>query len=224
MDRSNVLKESLGNFLRNAFDLMVLNWLWILCSLPVVTIGPATCALYSVTLKLCRDEAVYPVRDFFRGFRENFKQGVVLGILAILLAVVAAGDAFFALQQTGLFYTVFLVVSIMVAAVFLTVITYTFALQAMFRNPLKVHIRNAFSLAFVSPGKTVMMWLICLFPILAALLLPRIAVEMLGFLYLVAGVSGPVFLNSRVLRDIFDKVNGGPVIPAPPAEETDTDS
>lgn len=212
MKQSNTLKESLGSFLHNLWDLMILNWLWLLCSLPLITVGPASCALYYVTLKLVRGEAVYPVKDFFRTFRENLKPGLLLGLLAAALLVVAAGDAFFALQQTGMLQTVYLVIAVMVGALFLTLTCFTFPLQAMFENPLKTQLKNAFLLAFTAPGKTLLLWVIALIPVAAALLLPPVALQMLGFLYVILGASGPVFLSSRILRDLFDRVNGAPVI------------
>ena len=166
MEKSNPLKESLVTFLRNLWDLMILNWLWVLCSLPVVTIGPATCAMLTVTLKLARGEPVYPLKDFFRSFRVNFKPALLLGLLATVMLIAACGDVWFALQLKGFYQSLYLVVGILVAAIFLTVFSYTFALQAMFENPVKEQLKNAFKLAFVAPGKTVSMWLIWLFPVL----------------------------------------------------------
>ena len=125
MDQRSVLKDSLGMFLRNLWDLMILNFLWLLCSLPLITLGPATCGLYRVALKLARKEAVYPVKDFFRAFRDGLKQGTVLGLLA---------------------------------------------------------------------------------PVGLLLLLPPIALQMLGFMYIILGVSGPVYACCHILRDLFDKV------------------
>ena len=92
-------------------------------------------------------------------------------------------------------------------------ISYVFALQAMFENPLKVQLQNVFKLAFVAPGKTITMWLIWMSPILALVVLPPVAVGMLGFLYIIVGASCPAYLCSRILRNIFDLVNGRPVIP-----------
>lgn len=213
MEKTNPLKESLGNFLRNLWDLMILNWLWLLCCLPLVTIGPATCGLFAVTLKLVRGEPVYPVKDFFRAIRNNFKPGLLLGLLALAMLVVSCGDLYFAVQQTGALRSLYLVIGILIAAIFLTFSGYVFALQAMFENPLKIQIRNAFKLAFLSPGKTISIWLILLIPVLGGVLLPPIALRMLGFLYLVAGFSGPAYGASKLLRDIFDRINGAPVIP-----------
>lgn len=219
MDRQNKLKNSLLTFFHNLFDLMVVNCLWLLCSLPIITIGPATCGMYTVTLKLARDEAVNPLKDFLHGFKSNLKAGILLELICVLPLVIAAGDVWFALQQTGMMQSLYLALTAIAAMLFLILISYTFALQAMFENSLKQQVFNAFKLAAVAPGKTIGIWLILLIPVLAALMLPPVALKMLGFLYLVAGVSGPVYWASRILRNIFDRVNGTPVVEVPPTTE-----
>ena len=219
MDRQDKLKSSLLKFLNDLFDLMVLNWFWMLCCIPIITIGPATCAMYSVTLKLVRDEPVSLLKDFFRGFRENFKTGLVLGLAAVVLLVVAAGDAWFALQQVDWLKSMYLVIAVIIGVIWLIFISYTFALQAMFRAPLKVQILNAFKLTFVAPGKAIGIWLLLLLPVILALVLPPVALKMLGFLYLAVGISGPVYFASRIQRNVFDRVNGSPVVEGSSAAE-----
>lgn len=219
MKQQNKLKDSLLTFLQNLFDLTILNWLWLICCLPLVTVGPATCGLYAVTLKLARGEAVSPARDFFRSFRENLRPAFVLGVGVLALLAAAAGDVWLALQLQGSFQTLYLVVAMIIAVIALILLAYAFALQAMFDNPLKLQLANAFKLAVIAPGKTVGLWLILLIPVLAALVLPPVAVGMLGFLYIVLGVSGPVFAASHILRNIFDSVNGAPVVEPMPASE-----
>jgi len=219
MDRNNKLKDSLLKFLNDLFDLMVLNWFWILCCIPVITIGPATCALYSVTLKLVRDEPVSTAKDFFRGFRDNFKSGLILGLAAIVLGAVAAGDAWFALQQTDWVKSLYLVVAVIIGVIWLIFIGYTFALQAMFDAPLKTQVLNAFKLVLVAPGKAIGIWLQLLFPVLLAMVLPLDALKHLGFLYIAMGFSAPVYLASRIQRNVFDRVNGSPVVGEPTASE-----
>lgn len=58
-----------------------LNILWLLLCLPVITIFPATVAMYCVTRQwvLHKDYSVF--RPFFKYFKENFKQSLLLGIL-----------------------------------------------------------------------------------------------------------------------------------------------
>ena len=205
MKQSNVLKESLGNFLRNAYDLLALNWLWLLCSLPVVTIGPATTAMYAVTLKLAAEEPAHLAKDFFKAFKEEFWKSAGLGLLIGVMTLIAAGDAWFALQQTGAVQTLFLTVAFLVGLAALMLLTFGFALQARFRNSLKKHIANAFSLVFVAPGKTLRLMVTLLLPVLLALCLPPVAVKALVVVYIMYGVSLPVFVNSRTLTGIFRK-------------------
>lgn len=213
MERQNKLKDSLLKFLTDLFDVMVLNWFWLLCCIPVITIGPATCAMYTVTLKLVRDEPVSVGKDFFRGFRENFKPGLYLGLAAIVMLVVAAGDAWFALQQTGDLRNLYLVVAVIISVIWLIFIGYTFALQAMFDAPVKTQILNAFKLALVAPGKTVAIWALLLLPVMLALTLTPEVLRHLGFLYISVGFSGSFYFASRIQRKVFDKANGSPVVP-----------
>lgn len=51
-------------FIGKLGDLILLNILWIVCSIPVFTIGASTTAVYYVTLKLARDEGDSTIRSF----------------------------------------------------------------------------------------------------------------------------------------------------------------
>lgn len=219
MEQQNKLKETTLQFFYDLFDLIVINILWMVCCLPIITIGPATCGMYRVTLKMAREEPADPVKDFFRGFKDNFKAGVLLELLCGLLLAATAGDAWFSLQTEGWIHTLYLVVAIIIGVVAMILVSYTFALQTMFDAPLKTHILNAFKLAAVAPGKTVVLWVVLLIPVIAALSLPQAVIEILGFLYLVAGFSGPAYGASRILRNIFDRVNGASGKDVPPTSE-----
>ena len=80
-----------------------------------------------------------------------------------------------------------------------------FALQAKFENSIKAHIKNAFLLAFCAPGKTVLMWMILSVPVLLIVFLPQYVVATIGFLFILFGISLPVYCNSVILGKIFDR-------------------
>ena len=63
------------------FDIVELNLLWLLCTLPLFTVGPASVGLYSAMLALVRGKETYPHRDFFRAFRRDFRKNVLAGLL-----------------------------------------------------------------------------------------------------------------------------------------------
>ena len=186
-------------------DLLILNLLWLLCSLPILTVGPATCALYAVTLKIARDEPVETVKGFFSAFKSNFKPAFLLGLLALFAAVVIYADGIYAFSSEGSIKIVFCIVTGIIMAIWLTYLCYVFALQARFENTLKAHIRNAYLLAFCAPLQTVLMWIILAFPFLLIFLLPQYVVAYIGFLFILFGISLPVYCNCRTLRKIFDR-------------------
>ena len=66
------------NFLGRVADLVWLNILYIICCLPIFTIGAATSALYYVTMKMVADEEGYITKSFFKSFKDNFKQATII--------------------------------------------------------------------------------------------------------------------------------------------------
>ncbi len=218
MDRRNKLRASLGAFLRTLCDLMLLNLLWALCVLPVVTVGPATGALCAVSLKLARGEPVATLQTFFTAFRSGFRRAVLLGLLGLGGLAVAYVDWRFALAQTGSVRVLFLVVAVVISAAALAYWAWAFALHAGFENSLKGTIKNAFSLAFVEPGKTLLIWLAIAAPVLIALLLPEVAVIYLGWAYILFAVSAPAYFAARSQVKVFERF-GGPAARIEPEED-----
>ncbi|PLS01071.1 YesL family protein [Neobacillus cucumis] len=66
-------------------NFLLLNLLWVLMCLPIVTIFPATAALFGVVREwvLKQDSSVF--RSFFKCYKENFKQSFPLGLLWMVL-------------------------------------------------------------------------------------------------------------------------------------------
>ena len=74
----------LYRFLSRVLDILKLNFLWILGSLPVFTIGASTTAAMSVALKLADDEEGYIAKSYFEAYKANFKQGVPMGLIFLV--------------------------------------------------------------------------------------------------------------------------------------------
>lgn len=75
-------------------DVFLLSVFWLVCSIPLFTLGPATAALYHTVVRCLRGDERNSWAVFFRVFRENFKVGVQTS-----LAVLAAGAVLFVLQR-----------------------------------------------------------------------------------------------------------------------------
>ena len=73
-------------------SLFILNLLTLVCSIPLFTIGASFTALYYVTMKMVRDEETYVAKDFFRSFRQNFRQGTLIWIILSVIGAVLVFD------------------------------------------------------------------------------------------------------------------------------------
>lgn len=206
MDKDK-LKASFGRFMYGMSDLMILNLLTLFCCLPILTIGPVLCALYTVTLKLARNEAADIFRDFFSAFKNNFKNGFILGLIGFFVAVVIFADGVYAFSIEGAAKIFFCIITGIVGAVWLTYVCYVFALQARYENTVIGQIKNAFKLAFISPVQTILLWVIHAIPVSLILALPRNVAAQIGVFYLMFGVSLPVYCCSKILRNIFARFN-----------------
>ena len=65
------------DLIKKFWQLLVLNFLWLICCIPVITIGGSTCAAYAVALRLADDdEEVQSLRGiaarFFKAFKQDF--------------------------------------------------------------------------------------------------------------------------------------------------------
>ena len=218
MARKNKLASSFGAFLRVLCDLMVLNVLWLICCIPVITVGPATSALCCVSLKLARGEPTATVRTFFEALKQNFVQALLLGLIGLAGFAVAVVDWLFALSQQGSLRTLYFVVGVIVSAVVLAYWAWVFALNAGFENSLRGTIKSGLSLAFVEPGKTLLIWIAFAIPVLCFLFLPEAVVIYIGWAYILFAVSAPAYIAARSQVKVFSRF-GGPAARIEPEDD-----
>jgi len=66
-------------------DTMILSFLWIICSIPIITIGAANSAMFYVTTRRIAEREGYIVRDFFHAFRVNFVRSTQLWLVSLVI-------------------------------------------------------------------------------------------------------------------------------------------
>ena len=136
----------LYKFISRLWDLIKLNFLWLLFSLPIITVGASTVAAYSVTLKMVDESEGYVGRQFVKAFKENWKQGIPLGLLGLLaLYVIYLDFEFFNKLENN--PMMFLIAGIMAVFVFGMAFIYAFPLSARYENTLFETLRNSARIA-----------------------------------------------------------------------------
>ena len=177
-------------FTGRVLDIMVLSVLWLVCSLPIVTIGPASAALYYSCAKCLRHQESGPYRNFLSAFRQNLKTGIGATVVFLLLAVLLDAGYLFLVMAAGaggtvwgvvrIMYLVLLVIPVsMASCAFPLLSRFTYTVGGLLSNSLRLTFRHlprvvaAGALTVTAVILTVLFWyygVMLLTPALCALL------------------------------------------------------
>lgn len=191
------------SFLGKLLDCIILNALWFVTSIPLITIGSSTSALYYCTLKLSRESGSSVIGEFFHSFKTNLKSGAKLSVILIPCGI--------AIALAGRFYRRALLplplvalgcgLCLLFAVIYLIEILYVFPLLARFENTTVAMLKNAFVVGIRFPLCTVMMAVI------------HIAIFYIGYKYFFPifflGEGFCAFLCSYLLKPVFALLEAG---------------
>ncbi len=196
------LDSPIMRFLSKIADLFILNFLFLLCSIPIVTIGASSIALYSITLKSVRNEESYIVRNFFLAFRKNLKMGLIAWIMVLLFGAILFFDFQFLPFVPAPFGTILRVLTLFVLFLYAIVTLYLFPYIARFENTIAGSFKNAFLLAVVHLPYTLLLVVILALTSYATL---HLNLAVVCVLWLLIGFSGIAYINAYCFRNIFEK-------------------
>jgi len=192
-----------NRFMNRVGDIIILNLLFILTGLGIVTIGASYSALYYCLLKREDDEGGATVELYFEAFKKNLKQGIYLTLIAFIPAAVLLAELW--LYSNGTQFSTPMVLCFFVAlSVLMGTLAYVFPLQSRFENTIVGTVKNGFLLSISYFPRTIVMILLNLtFPVL--LLMPQVFVAMATFWFFF-GFSLIARLNVKLLKPVFKKL------------------
>lgn len=198
------VESPLYKFMQTLWDILKLNFMWIIFCIPIVTIGGSTIAAFSVLLRMSEDQEGNVIKDFWKAFKENWKQGILIGLLPPICfeAVFLDFQLYNAVENGGLGI---LIVGCFSAYIFIFCLIYVFPLLARYDNTVINSIKNSFRIGMKFFGRTF-------------LLLVIIAVEVLIIFWnpttkFVGALIGPaciMYTISGVAMHIFRKIEEDP--------------
>lgn len=131
------------------WSMIALNLIYLVFCLPIITFGPATAGMTKVLRNWSRREGAFLWGDFWETFKNNFKHGLIVGLVQLLVSAVLIFDGLFfyiCMANTGL-----KTIAIAVIALSLLVWTYMhyyiYTMLITFRLSLKQLYKNAFIFA-----------------------------------------------------------------------------
>lgn len=198
----NIFNSDSGfsKFMNRVADLFILNILWIFCSIPIITIGATTTALYSVNLKFIDNEEENLIKTFFKSFKENFKKSTIIWLIILSLSIILGVNLVFWLK-CGLSLSYFALPFIFFSLfIFLLVIPYIFIIL----TKTKCSILNIFKYCFIISLKNLpYSVLIVLFG--ASVLFATFYFPIVFLFMLLLGVALHSYMISRIFLIVFNK-------------------
>lgn len=194
-----------NTFMSKVFNIIWLNILWIVCCIPVITIGASTSALYYMTLKMARDKDSEITAGFFNGFKMNFKQSIPATLIFIAAVAVLVVDyhVLGRSEQNGasIMYGICLTIGIFVACIF----GYVFPVMSYFENTVKNIFINSAKIAATHILQTIAMFVLNILPLAWFLISPSTIIYFF-WIWVVFGFSLTAYINSYMLMNIFEKL------------------
>ena len=143
--------------LNRVFNAAVTTMLWILCSLPVVTVGAATAAMYATMMAIAADDCDGVLSKFFASFRDNWKTATLLWVTFIPMAAILAvetGFLFSAEPSGGVVSVVMKGLVVVGLAIFGALWVYSFSGAARLVVTYRQCLSNSLLLALGNPWQT----------------------------------------------------------------------
>ncbi len=209
----------LMRFLSRVSDVLILNLLFIICSIPIFTIGASLTAMYYCLFKIKDEEEGYLLKKFFHSFKQNFKQATLMWLLMLVIGVLLFLEFLMYRNAAGTIGSVVRAI-VLIGVIFWYLIgTYAFSLLSKFDNTIKNTFNNAVILLFANGPRTIAI-LVLTAAIIAFTLMQKdtVVVWNLILLWILFGFAGIGTINVQFLYPIFQKL-----IPEQEKEKTKSD-
>lgn len=182
-------------------DFIVLNVLWVICCIPVVTAGAATTAKYTIAMRILREEGSGIIVPFFRAFKDNFKQATLIWCIMLVAIALCMIDWYY-IRERGNDVSHYYVAAVIVISVFvLCICMAVFPFIARFSVTVKEAIKAAFILSFLQFYKFVPIAILEVGTVFAAIWYSRWFPMVLLF-----GTCTAFYFNTLVCVKAFRKI------------------
>lgn len=191
-------------------DMLILNFLFLVCCLPVVTAGASAAALTKVTQDIAMDSDTGIFKPFFRAFRDNFKQATLLWLCeAVIITALYCYRVIIRVFCTGTAASILGGILLVVAALLLCVGVYLLPLMVRYENTLRQILTNGAILAICKLPRTVGMALMVAFPAIIFWISP-IAFGQTVFFWLFFGCAFTSYACGILLRPVLTELEKSP--------------
>lgn len=145
-----------------AINVFCIGLFWFFSSIPIFTMGAASCAAYHTMNKVVRHHRGYVWQEFWSAFRSNFKQGTVIGLFFLLFAAVMVVDLYLVMviAAAGSPLSQIWMIFVILLAFELMIWFYVYSNIARFKNTNRAIVKNSMLMAIANLPQTFLMFAI----------------------------------------------------------------
>lgn len=191
------------SFLSKVCDVLFISVVFVLLCIPVITIGPASTALYYATVKVIRRERGYLFREFFKSFKLNFKRAAIVGVVLTIIYVILTVDiiaSWTSLNGTSASSSILFGVYIAITVIVSGFATYVFPVLSRFELTVKQLVKTVFFISMRHLPSTICMLIVTAAGVAGCLFFPILIFIMPGTVTFVNS-----FLMERILKKYMPK-------------------
>ncbi|WP_178006914.1 YesL family protein [Mediterraneibacter sp.] len=200
--RGDVTDSGIMRVLSKVCDIVSLNVLWLVCSLPIITIGASTTALYTVMLKLVKNEEGYIFKGFLNAFKSEFKKSTIIWLILLLFGGVCFIDYRVSGMMPGTMGMAFKSIFLLLSFFLVSMAIYSFALTARYENTVKATLKNALLLTVAKLPYTLLMTALTVGAVVLSWWNTGIMMLVIP-VWILIGTGLLAFVNSHILRRVF---------------------
>ena len=193
----------LARCIRYVWRLFLLNICYVICCLPVFTIGAANAALYAAFLNESNDSGT--VVPFFLNFKSNFKQATKLWLILAVPFVLLIADWFLIITLEFAGEILVTIGSAIFTVIYCSVFSFVFPLQAHYENTLGKTLHNSLVLGIGMVLYGVFFSTLALLPVILFFVDLNLFLHFLSF-WIFLGFSFTANLQSMILKHIFNTI------------------
>lgn len=202
------------NTINKLWDCLVVSLLWLVSSLPIVTLGASTTALYYAINKAVRQNEGKVWQAYWHAFKDNFKQSTVIMLLYTAILAAIGGLSFGAYHWIGdpsarVFVLTFLAV---IAGTLMMIELFTLAYTARFSFPTKRIIKNGALINLLNMQWGIVLFFVLIVALLLCIFVPLISFTMPGFVaWIAASFLEKVFRKYMSPKDLEEENNAAQI-------------
>lgn len=136
-------ENSFWEFMNNMTNVLFVGLIWLICCIPIITIGASTTALYDYSLKMADNREGYVLKSFFKAFKNNFIKSTLFWILMLLGAGFLVVDGYICLRMEAPIGKFLFFAIVAIGIMYFIICIYIFPVLAFFQMNVKETVKNA---------------------------------------------------------------------------------